>query len=218
MSNRLTNDMRGKIVNAVLEHKFNPQIIELANEYAGLANTVYLTAFKKSLEQINSLPDGWLPTDTDIQIEFGAGKMLRLQFNGCFTHRYGSRLVDGVYVHETDFHVFATYPAAVVKRFPANKKSSCVASFEARDKLSITYGKLENRKYDLISGFEKARADTAATIGRFTTIDKLLEVWPEIEPFTKGVAAKPKPQLPAVPVMKLNEMLGLPVDDEGAVK
>lgn len=216
MSNRLTNNMRGCIVNAVLEHKFNPIIADLAKDFAALADDVYKIAFRKTLAQIDALPEGWLPTDDDIQVEFGAGKMLRLNFNGRFTARYGSTVIDGVHVSEADLHSFASFPGAVHKRFPANKKGVCVASFDARESLSLRYEELSNKKIDLISSFNKARTETGVAVGRFTTIDKMLEAWPEIEPFTKGIAAAPKPQLPAVPVVKLNEMLGLPVDAEAA--
>lgn len=213
MSNRLTNDMRGKIVNAVLEHKFNPIIAELAKDFAALADDVHKTAFRKILEKIEALPEGWLPTDDDIQVEFGAGKMQRLNFNGQFTHRYGYRVIDGVHVSEADLNTFAQFPPATFRRFPANKKGTCVSSFDARSELSLRYDELSNRKYDLISSFNKARLETGVAVSKFTTIDKLLEAWPEIEPFTKGVAAKAKPQLPAVPIMKLNELLGLPAEE-----
>jgi hypothetical protein len=138
--------------------------------------------------------------------------MLRLKFNGKFTHRYGHVVVGGVHISEEDMHAFAPSMDAVLKRFPDRKKGTCVASFEARDSVSLKYDELQNKKTDLIAAFNKARSDTAAAIGQYTTIDKLLEAWPEIEPFTKGVVAKRKPQLPAVPVSKLNELLGLPAE------
>ncbi len=50
-----------------------------------------------------------------------------------------------------------------------------------------------------------------AVLDSVTTVKRLREVWPECEPFLKGIDAVPN-TLPAVQVGDLNKMLGLPVD------
>ncbi len=58
---------------------------------------------------------------------------------------------------------------------------------------------------------DKARREAAGVLNSISTLTKALEIWPEIESFTRdfGIAGKPVTAL-AIPIKALNVSLGLP--------
>lgn len=75
------------------------------------------------------------------------------------------------------------------------------------DKLAIHLDLLE----DLDSTKHQARTQARAVVNKATTLKRLLEMWPEIEPFTRNIAPKIQ-NLPAVQVSELNKIFNLPKD------
>lgn len=201
MAGRLTNDMRDMIRNRVLRHRFAPQITALEAEFADLALQVYNDVFKASdRKRMDELPEGWLPTSETITVQF-PGSYTTLYFNGRYADRYTSLHQSTKEARNDTEHVF--------RRFTQQKCGSCVAMYE-RGALANTYDSLTGRAKDLNKEISEAGSMVGDTTARFYTIDKLLEGWPEIEPFTKGLGATSKPSPIAIPTETLNASLGLP--------
>ncbi len=85
----------------------------------------------------------------------------------------------------------------------------CEISFPAEHKFTEEFLSLESCSEALVKKSEGLRAQVAATLNQFTTVEKLLDSWPEAKellPKEKAV----KTALPAVRVKDLNCLIGLP--------
>ncbi|WAX22816.1 hypothetical protein MAJJADAN_00054 [Pseudomonas phage Amjad_SA] len=71
---------------------------------------------------------------------------------------------------------------------------------------------LEDALRDATSKRNSIRQQVTATVGKFTTVKRLLDAWPEAKELLPKLVPEAKPQLPAVQVADLNAMLGLPSD------
>lgn len=206
---RLTNDIRSTIVNALMEHKFDGEVAGLCAERAAIAAAVYDTHYKRDLKRINDLPEGWLRTDDDISFE-ASGTKRQYQFSGKiygnrWTERWGNDICD----FKSNNVITLVY-----RRFRADDHGNTVAVYDANHPIAEAVEKHEARGEALAERIRTARKSAAATMGQFTTSEKLIEAWPEIAPFIPAQAA-PKPSLPAVPVSHLNAPFDLPVEAEG---
>lgn len=207
MAIRLTNDMRDKITQNALKHRFAEPIIALRRQRAVLANFVYGEAFARVKMDIDALPEGWLPEDDHVTAQLGTSHT-HLYFNGNFPR--------GCYSRYTPLNEVVSRPENVYRRFPNKNKGNVMAVMDATDAVTLRYDALVAEMDDLLGKVDAAGRDTRAALNKFTTMEKLLAAWPEIEPTTRGVGPTPPAKLPMVPVHKLNEALGLPVDEEEA--
>lgn len=207
MAIRLTNDMRDKITHNALKHRFAEPIAALRRQRAVLANFVYGEAFARVKMDIDALPEGWLPEDDHVHVRLGTSHT-HLYFNGDFPRGY--------YTKYTALNAVVSRSENVYRRFPAKNKGCVMAVMDATDAVTLRYDALVTEMDSLRDQVEAAGRDTRAALNKFTTVEKLLAAWPEIEPLTRGVGPTPPAKLPMVPVHKLNEALGLPVDEEEA--
>jgi hypothetical protein len=86
------------------------------------------------------------------------------------------------------------------------------ASFGHDEALGQAVVAFARKKESLKREIDQRREEVRAVLSSVTTLARLLEVWPEIETFTKGIAAagsKPVTAL-AIPIRDLNVHLGLP--------
>lgn len=202
-STRLTNDMRNQIRENALKHRFKTPTMALVLDFSALALDAYAYVYGKTEARMNALPDGWLPAVEALSFKFGAS-YVTLKFSGNFPTRYSqsktSALAD-----------FAGDPMPILRRVPYDETGGCREVFDAGSDFSVRYHDIHGAAETLNELVLQTRHKITATLDQFTTVEKLHEGWPEIEPFTVGVTPAPKIQLPAVPVASLNEALGLPV-------
>ncbi len=193
---KLTNAHRDEILKRVLSHAFKAEAEKLRDDFAALAGAVYDDVFSAAeRRQMEALPQGWLPTDDDINVQLGSDYRY-LRFNG-----RNARVDDLV----------ACVPAKeTLRRFPASKKASCCKVYEASHPLTVRFRELENARDDLLLRVSDATAKTRAALNRATTLARLVEGWPEIEPFTTFIPTD-RPALPAIQTDVLNGLLDLPV-------
>lgn len=113
---------------------------------------------------------------------------LKVSFDGEYTHVYfgESRLI--AKCHE--------YNAAKV--------------FDPKDPLTARYHELEKVEEALKAEKSKAKSSAEAALDSCTTVKKLIEVWPEVEPFVKDFATTSQSRALALPIKELNKSLGLP--------
>jgi hypothetical protein len=201
MATRLTNDIRDSIVAKLMKHRFGDAIDTLIKDRAAFAEKIYNDVYPETQRhRMASLPAGWLPEDSDLSVEFNgqARGYTRLPFDGSF---YGP---------------MARFRSKVerVHRRILNKHdhSACAKSYDATHALAVEYGQLSDRFDSLKAEFETAERKASAALASVTTIKRLIETWPEIEPFAKEFDETP-PKLPAIPTSDLNQLLDLPVDE-----
>lgn len=202
-SRRLTTAMRGVICENAIIHRFSPDVKKLVDQFRDLADEAYEKTYGGISGQMIALPKGWLPQVATCSYRFGS-EYVGLKFSGSFASRYHSSPTIALAPLQGEI-------SDIWRLVPSDKNGQCHATFDARDELSIIYAMLQDTSATLNNLVVATRRDLIVTLEKFTTVEKLLEGWPEIEPFTVGVTPAPKTNLPAVPVAALNTLLGLPV-------
>lgn len=193
---RLTNDIRDQITRDLINHRFQGEYSALCRATAELAERCYAEKFAKIADKMERLPGGWLPKSEGILCAFG-GRLQSLYFNGrSFSAAWSAGLSAG---------------APVQKLFPYESVSNVCLSLEATHPLSEEFDRLDGVASDLRQRVVTARGSAAAALQSVSTVKRLVEVWPEVEPFTIRHVAQ-RPQLPSVNVDTLNAALELPVD------
>lgn len=192
---RLTDDTRGRILRAVLIGKLQEEYDGLCIVGAALAHEVYLELIPRSIRE---LPEGICKKNSGFQVKFGESYR-ELNFNGAFE------------IRDSESHILYDWfkiPEKIFQPFPYNKANGCIHQFEPRTVIYKKADQLLNLRKDFITKFLQLRLEIQGVVSRFTTIEKLLEAWPEVRPFIPP--AKAPVQLPALPIDELNKKLKLP--------
>lgn len=196
---KLTNAMRAKTVDALIDYRFGERIKALHAELADIAQTArghYFGNFEMSLDDV---PEDWVGNQFYITCNFG-GEIAHLNFNGTLTP------------YVSDSNHFDRGVKSVSLRAPCQgfgrQNYTADAPLTARWRLaSAEHAALEQ---DLV----KARSDARAALAAFTTTEALTEAWPEIAPFLPEPPKPAKPSLPALTRDALNSVFKLPIEEK----
>jgi hypothetical protein len=200
MSTRLTTHLRERITNAVLTHRFNEAVEALISDRAAFAEEVYNDVYRKTdREKMAALPEGWLPTEGQINVQFGDHRGYEsLDYRG---HLYGplnkARKPGG----KAD---------PVIRRALNKHYRHCAKVYDADHRLSKKYEDLQARQKELCRQYDEAKRQVEAAVNSASTINRLVEMWPEVEPFARSFDASPL-KVPSIPTDQLNKLLDLPV-------
>ena len=98
MAVRLTNFIREQILAAVLKHAFEAREKALEAEKFALGDAVYNDIYPEPLrKQMAALPDGFLPTDSDVKVQFEGQRFTHVYFGErrriARTHEYNAARV-----------------------------------------------------------------------------------------------------------------------------
>lgn len=177
---RLTNHMRESIRDALLAHRFAEEEKAIKEALFEVADSMYNHFFsEKDQALMASLPQGWLPTDNDIHV------------------RLGSSGQD-----------FVVPDMSCSRRFPYNLHDRW-QSLDDDHPLVEQYKAIRTRSSELTKARSEAKKQVWAVLSTITTANKLLTVWPEAKPFVEQYIDMPAPQLPALPIDTLNNLLKL---------
>lgn len=81
MAVRLSNYIREQVLNAVLKHAFEAREKALEAEKFALGDAVYNDIYPEPLrKQMAALPDGFLPTDGDVKVQFEGQRFTHVYF------------------------------------------------------------------------------------------------------------------------------------------
>lgn len=209
MSVRLTTWMREDIVRSILKHKFKGSYEMFLEGYAKLAKDVYDDVFPAAVRRrMGRLPEGWLPKKERIDIQFGEDgqpQYISLNFNGCI--RKGKEGAGVLTTRETK------HPKEVWKLMPYAKFHGCAKVYAPTHPLAERYFVLANLLMTQVIEYREVQKLAEQGVAQATTVSKLIEVWPEVEPFAKQYL-KHEPadrSLPVPRLVELNRALGLPV-------
>jgi hypothetical protein len=190
---KLTTGIREDISKKVIRHRFLEEHQALIKQGAALAELIYNDVFKKKeRELMESLPEGWLPTDNDISFQSSSGYN-RLYFNGKF-------YVEGL-----------PNPALEeFRRFPKCRMSGAAKVYEAGEAIDKKIEELLDARKDFEERYAKTKRQVMASLNSVTTLGKLKSVWPEIAPFCPD---EEPGQALAIPTEQLNALLKLPAKE-----
>lgn len=182
-STRLTNDMRNRICEAVIKHRFGKAGEDLKEAGLKLGDAVYEALYPKGSRERERLAGGFI------------GEYIKCTSRACY--------FAGCY-HEVRFR--ECLPFCYHYGYDERPKFSADAPVtKALTELNAAKDKLRAEK-------DEARAMVNGILSKPGTIGKLLEIWPEVEPF---IPPETTPvHLPAVPRDEVNALLGLPSKDK----
>lgn len=90
-------------------------------------------------------------------------------------------------------------------------RSNAARVYDDKHPLSVRHAAYRSAKNQLEEEQSKAKSSAQAILDSVTTLKKLIEVWPEVEPFVEDFKQTSSGRyLPALPVQDLNARLGLP--------
>jgi hypothetical protein len=205
---RLTNDMREILVRRLLTHRYKDAIQAIIDRRAKLAADVYDDVYSKATRlKMNTIPEGWLPEDNGIRVQFGESPRgyARLTFDGR-TDLWSPFL-----------HIVNRSNQIDYRLFPQKDKDKCLKVYPLEHEFSLTYEQIAADWSALKKQVKDTEVLLTSSVATFTTVAAMIKDWPEAEPFVRDwLIAKPIP-LPAVPRAKLNAILDLPVENAAAV-
>lgn len=198
---RLTNNIRGSLQRKLLERAFQERAQDMVQRQSDFAREVYKEVFRKDLEKIASLPDGWLAKEEMFSVELG-GEVVSLSFTG---------LSEGWALPDL-FRKAGAQRIDHRERFPFSSRSGVLAKFDGRHLLTQRHRELSGERSDLLREMNRSWEVMSATLNSVSTIRKLIEVWPEVEafalPYLKN--GEQRALLPDIPRAELNTSLRLP--------
>jgi hypothetical protein len=195
---RLDKRNRKEISDKLIKHRFEESANDLRRRMAAFAEEIYNDVYSvKDRTLMQSLPEGWLPTNSEIKVQFGS-EMVELEFNGGVIHsKFGWNK------HENK----------VTKRMPQRDRNDwhgrCVKVYDANDKLSNQWVSLSWELSDLLEKINDASSQIDVMLHRTTTSEGLIAKWPEVAPFLDGI--NNYRHVPVIQTDKLNAILDLPI-------
>lgn len=186
---RLSDEDRRQVVQNLLDHRFKIDREALSAQESDLGLKIYRHVVSEEVEaRIRKLPSGWVEYTNSVCAKVGSS--------------YES------------FTLAKTVP----KKADWGSWRACIAIVEARSELADEYQDLEAARSALRAKEEEASGAARSLLYKVSTLKRLLEVWPEVKPFTSHIAGQSERnkarELPVVQVETANALLGLPADEE----
>lgn len=205
---KITNWMRESIVNDMLNHRFKGVYAGLVKQGIALADDVYKEFYDEATRrQMSRLPEGWLPEDDDLGVQFGTSgsSYIALDFSGSWINHSSTSAGDlrpPNFVWKKDN-----------RRLLSKDKGKCVRKYEKDHPFSARYFAIMKEIGEQVELYSKARKMAKQGVAQATTLKRLREVWPECWPFAKRFEDNDaRPGLPVPQIASLNEMFKLPVE------
>lgn len=200
---RLTKTIREAIATAVLEHRYEAPVRALLLRAKEIGEELYNETYSPEIQaQMAAMPKGFLSQQNYLCV-----KLLGRNHNVYFGMNWGGELYGFSHVPHTERKV---NDRLIADRHHSRSWNSVDMSADLRRKLEF----LNNDIKDHNEQYAKTNKQVQAALASVSTIKKLIEVWPEIEPFASPYLedAPVKVNLPAIPVASLNAILDLPVN------
>ena len=215
-SRRINAFIRDNIVDALLKQGFESQTRDLILLGQRLANDVFIDLVgRDNIKKLDGLPKGWVPSVSKFTVNC-EGQKHQLAFNGQISFGSGdTNLLKTVDREWIKTHRFSErrIPYTKLERFSS---SSTLGSLTADNELCQRVQSLAQDREDLKEQHRAAKRQALATLKSVTTIKRLIDIWPEVEPYASpfefGKGSNPTSSALTLPTAKLNEMLGLKAD------
>lgn len=179
---RLSKHIKERLKVRLLDNAFKPKMDANRAAFRALGDDIYNDLYpEKVRKQMEAMPDGFLPTDSDVSVSFEqVDRYTRAYWNGQrrIASKHHNRHAAKVYEEKHDF--------------------------------TQRYAKLKEEREALRNQRAEAERSATAVMDNVTTLKKLIEVWPEVEPFARDfLVSAQSGTLPALPIGDLNKRLGL---------
>ena len=179
---KLTKDLKDKILDAILEHRFGKERKALKAERHAHAVSVYNEKYSVAERKLMAtLPKGWMFEAESVYVSLG-GNFTQIEFPVPLRLSQGSR------------------------------RGQALVSLGPDHPLSLRYGEIGTTGEALEAAISAATLDVCSILNSVTTTERLRDRWPEaIKIIDRILDAEPKPaSLPAIPMADVNARLALP--------
>lgn len=194
---RISAALRDHVVAGLLRHRFNVEELELREERDRIqklreerSKHGYELAFTPAeRKRLAEAPEGWFPTLSSVRVQVEGGVVEDVQFEKAERVPYE--------VKDNRWSKVAAVVTGDELYFKLDKQID-----EAEEALSQRDSALREKKNEL-------RNRAVAVIESVTTVNRLLEIWPEVHDFLPEENAGPGGGVPAILVSDLNDQFGL---------
>ncbi len=184
---KLTNDYRNKIIENCIAARFKEAEQAYAAARTALADALYDHAFGAAEPLAKKLPAGWLSRMNTVIISCEG-------FNSQYTHKDDHRPSSWLKLSRERLQ-----PAVVTKEFSIGKDHPLFPQAQAVVDIFNT----------IKSGKETLTNQLRSLLYSVTTREKLLEVWPEGEPYFPPVVQHASVPIPYDLTLSINRMMGI---------
>lgn len=184
---RLTNQLREKMLETVLDHAFLSKINSAQKAKIVAGEKIYQDIYGPYLIAMESLPKGFLPRTPSVYIAVAGQK------------------------HCVDF----SEPRLIGKGH-GDRYSQAAKLYVGDEQVAADFLKTVSDLTDIENDRSNMKREVRAVLESVHTFKKLWEVWPECKSILEKFEVKPSIAiLPAVQVDRLNSVLGLPAKEDG---
>ena len=220
-STRLTKATRESILEALIKRAYTARSTEQFTKELEFCERVYSDIMERRTVRLSGgrgnavplatavahLPKGWGSSSEGFKVEFAGQTTSIDKYDGLEQH-WGDNKATFVGVG-----LGAERGRPGWQFQPGVSTGTTLDVFDADHKFSIECTKLLASREDLKNEIARVKASTRATLESVTTIQKLIEMWPEVEPFAAPFLNPKKAAEQLLPVVQrdsLNDALGLP--------
>lgn len=218
-STRLTSTIRERILQDVLEHAYGDRCRKLFAAELALTEDVYTAYIAQKVRfgsrdiklsiVLNDMPRGWCTLDHRMKVKLG-DDIFCLSFQNGLQDNYNDNVSLLVGLQQATKEVQDANRAFPPYSAPY---SHVLMQFDHDAELSRRFRELRSLRAELVQDIKGARISAQSALDNATTVQRLIQGWPEIESFARVYLSEEsaaKAILPTVARDKLNDMLGLP--------
>lgn len=191
----MNKNLRAAISRSLLQNRFAAEINAIFSSRKILAHAVLEEAMKpEEWEAFRKLPKFWFQIVNNVQVR------IPHQDYGTQYLNFSGEIGNGEWWwHQDPPSVGIALPHHVLLM---NHKLEG-ENLDRYEDETLAIGKLKDE-------IAKVTAQTNSALNRFSTVDKLITAWPEVQPYIPTKEVQKVNTLPAIPVSDLNRMLKLP--------
>lgn len=200
---RLTKAIRQALLQDVLDHRYQKHVRALLVRAKKLGDKLYNETYSPEIQkQMAALPPGFISKENSLHINL-LGRRHAIYFG----LNWSGALCG---IGHVPYLERSSQERLIAAKHTQRAWNEVDISAELRREIEF----LNNDIKDHNEQYGKTCKQVEAALAAANTIKKLIELWPEIEPFASfyKTEAPVKINLPAIPVASLNAMLDLPVD------
>lgn len=191
---KLTKEYRNKIIENCVAARFKGAQQQYETARTALADALYEHAFGASEPIAKKLPAGWLSRMTTVSISCEG-------FNSRYYHENDDKPGSGLKLSRERLQ-----PAVITKEFTVDKEHPLYPQAQA----------VVDMFNAIKSGKETLKHQLHSLLYSVNTREKLLEVWPEGEPYFPPVVQNASVPIPYDLTLSINRMMGIGAMVEGA--
>lgn len=180
MAVRLSSFIREQVLVAVLNHAFEAREKAQEAEKIALGDAVYNDTYPEAVREQMAA----LPNGF-LPVSTG----LKVQFEG---------------------RTLAQLPFGGRRRIAHTHEYNAAKVYDSKHPLAVRYGAWKDAEGALKRERRDAESSAKAVLESVTTVNKLIQVWPEVEPFARFYAVESPSRAVALPIKDLNARPGLP--------